>query len=352
MTDPSDRPGTAAPSVWGDATTQFFHALTPERVLASVESAAGVTCTGRALALNSMENRVYELELELDRDDLPRHDPARSVIAKFYRPGRWGAEQIADEHAFLAELAAAEIPVAAPLALATGSTLGKLSAEGEGSLLFAVFPKVTGRSPDELLADQWLQVGRLLARMHQVGAAHPAHHRLTLSPKTYGADNLHHLLEQNLVPRDCREVLTRQVTAICDQTTPWFAAVPNQRIHGDCHLGNLLSGRHGLFFVDFDDMVMGPPVQDFWLLVGGRDDEAKARLAGLIEGYEQFRTFDHRSRRLIEALRALRLIHFAAWIGRRWQDPAFPRAFPHFGTTAYWRDLVQDLDEQIDLMGR
>lgn len=335
----------SAKSAWGDKDTQYFHALTPERILDAVESSTGLRCTGRAMALNSMENRVYELEIELD--EAPRTPSERFVIAKFYRPGRWSREQILEEHQYLADLNELEIPAVAPRPYLDGSTLHKLK---DADLYYAVFPKIGGRSPDELDDDQLGRAGRLLARLHSVGAARSADHRIKLDPATYGTDNLRFLLDLKLVPSTVRDAYQATVEQIVHLTTPWFAETPVQRIHGDCHLGNLLMGRDGLFFVDFDDMVRGPVVQDVWLLVPGRDEYAQGKLRILLEAYDTMRPFDRRQLRLIEALRALRFVHFSAWIGRRWQDPAFPRAFPQFGGERYWQEQLADLREQLGLL--
>lgn len=334
-----------ATSVWGDSETRYFYELTPERILDAVEKSAGVRCTGRALALNSMENRVYEIELELD--EKPANPSDRFLIAKFYRPGRWTKEQILDEHTYLAELAELEIPVVAPRALANGSTLDQLPDAG---LFYAVFPKIGGRSPDELTSDQLAQVGRLLARLHSVGAARPARHRLALTTESYGLANLQHLIDARILPDDIRPAYQATVEQICALSKPWFDAAAVHRIHGDCHRGNLLIGREGMFFVDFDDMVTGPAVQDMWLLIPGRDDESRQQLEAMLEGYETMRDFDRSTLRLIEPLRALRFIHFSAWIGRRWADPAFPRAFPQFGTPRYWQEQLADLRDQLDII--
>jgi Ser/Thr protein kinase RdoA (MazF antagonist) len=332
-------------SVWGDKTTSFFYELTPGRILDAVEASTGLRCTGRAMALNSMENRVYEIELELD--EKPKNPSDRFVIAKFYRPGRWTREQIQEEHDFLSELQEDEIPVVAPKRLTDGATLHVMK---EAPIWYAVFPKIGGRSPDELSDEQAAQVGRLLARLHNVGATKKAEHRLTLSPETYGLQNLKHLVDQNILPPDVKAAYVATVETICRITAPWFADTTAIRIHGDCHFGNLLSGRDSLFFVDFDDMVSGPPVQDIWLLTPGRDDYATRLREILLDAYETMRPFDRRTLRLVEPLRALRFVHFSAWIGRRWQDPAFPRAFPHFGTAKYWQDQLVDLKEQLALI--
>lgn len=336
---------TQPPSVWGDATTSFFYELTPGRILDAVEASTGLRCTGRVLALNSMENRVYEIEIELE--EKPRNPSDRFVVAKFYRPGRWSKEQIQEEHDFLKELQDDEIPAVAPRAFLDGATLHTLK---EAKVHYAVFPKIGGRSPDELSDEQLAQAGRLLARLHNVGATKPARHRLTLSPETYGMQNLRHLVDAKVLPPDVQAAYVSTVERICRVTTSWFAEATPIRLHGDCHMGNLLQGRDSLFFVDFDDMVMGPPVQDVWLLVPGRDDYALRQLDVLLDAYETMRPFNRATLRLIEPLRALRFVHFSAWIGRRWQDPAFPRAFPHFGTAKYWTDQLQDLREQLALI--
>lgn len=340
-------------SMWGDAETKFFYDLTPGRVLDAVEASTGLRCSGRVLALNSMENRVYEVELDLD--ERPANPLDSFVIAKFYRPGRWTREQILDEHAYLRELTDLEIPVVAPRTFIDGDTLHQLA---DGGLYYAIFPKISGRSPDELTEDHMTQVGRLLGRMHNVGAARPASHRLTLSPASYGTANLQHLMTTGLIPRDIEKDYQTVVQEIVTLTTPWFAETPVHRIHGDCHRGNLLFGRAGphdtpsLFFVDFDDMVTGPAAQDLWLLIPGRDEPSVRLLYALLDGYETMRSFDWSTLRLIEALRALRFVHFSAWIARRWQDPAFPRAFPDFNSPQYWREQLADLREQLGLLQR
>lgn len=359
-------------SLWGDDETKFFFELTPERILDAVEASTGWRCTGRVMALNSMENRVYDVEIDRDHDNHNDHGPngtPKAVIAKFYRPGRWSEAQILDEHRFLLELQEHEVPVIAPLTLRDGQTLHRLISSdqntainpepgthlvAEPGLKYAIFPKIQGRSPDELDNDHLAQIGRLLARIHNVGAARSAHHRLVLCPATYGLNNLEFLLSKKIIPADYEQEYRDLVRRICEKTSPWFADAPRIRLHGDCHLGNLMVGRLGtdvvstrsLFFVDFDDMVIGPPVQDIWLLVPGRDHEAQMQRQVLLEAYDTMRPFDALSLRLIEPLRALRFVHFSAWIARRWQDPAFPRSFAHFGTTQYWLEQLADLREQ------
>jgi Ser/Thr protein kinase RdoA (MazF antagonist) len=315
---------------------QFF-ALTPERILDAVEL-YGRRSTGRALALNSLENRVYEVELE---------DESR-LVAKFYRPGRWSKQQILDEHAFLAELHAAEIPVVPPMARDDGATLGELVVEG-GVIYFAAFAKARGRAPEELTPDQLLQLGRLIARLHHVGGAHPAASRPRLDPQTYGEASLKILLGDDpmsgFVPPELRSRFAAAGHAIVDACArAWPTG--DIRIHGDCHLGNLLAGSSGFFFLDFDDFCHGPPVQDLWLLVPGRDEEADRQRSLLVDGYQQMRDFDRASLRLVEPLRALRIIRYAAWIAQHWRDPAFPRAFPDWDEHKTWQREVGELEQQ------
>jgi Ser/Thr protein kinase RdoA (MazF antagonist) len=276
---------------------QAFFALTPERVLDAVE-AIGRRSTGRAMALNSLENRVYDVELE---------DGAH-VVAKFYRPGRWSREAILDEHAFLDELAAEEVPVVAPLALGEHArTLGELPGEQGGAILYAVFPKVRGRPPEEPDDEQLRRLGRLVARLHQVGARRSAAARPALDPETYGAASVRAILDGPWLPIDLAARWTQVATALVDACTRAFAAQAGGeaiRLHGDCHLGNLLWGGDGPFFVDFDDFLHGPPVQDLWLLAPGGDEEAVRARTRLVEGYESMRAFDRRTLALVEPLRA------------------------------------------------
>jgi Ser/Thr protein kinase RdoA (MazF antagonist) len=327
--------------------SRFFFELTPDRVLESVE-ASGLRCTGRCLALNSFENRVYDVELE--SDEKPANPSAHRRVAKFYRPGRWTREQILEEHRFILDLVADEIPAIAPIKFEdTGETLHQTR---EGGMWYALFPKVGGRAPDELTTEQLRRIGRLLGRIHNAGARREAPHRLALTPETYARDNLRFLLEGEWIPLEFRKRYEDAVLAICERVAPWFAETPTHRLHGDCHLGNLLWNDQGPFFLDFDDMVRGPAVQDLWLLLPGRDEFARRQLDDLLEGYEEMRAFDRASLRLIEPLRALRFIHYTAWVARRWEDPAFPHAFPQFGSHRYWSDETDDLEEQLRLIER
>ncbi len=336
-----------AKTVWGENETQYFYSLTPSAILNSFEQASGYKTTGRCLALNSMENRVYELELEHEESPTSRKSLWQNFrIVKFYRPGRWTRAQIQEEHDFLFELISNEIPVVAPLKFNDESVFE----DAETGLYFAIFLKIGGRQPDELTLDRVDQIGRLFARIHLVGQARSAQHRLRLNPITYGMDSLNFLLEHEILPPEIRDAYQDTVLEIVHASTPMFEATKFQRIHGDSHLGNILWGTEGPFVVDFDDFVMGPSVQDFWLMLPGRDRHAQDLLRRLITAYRQLKDFDHSDLRLIEPLRALRFVHFHAWIAKRWQDPAFPRAFEDFGTSVFWRIQLQDLRDQLTLI--
>lgn len=313
------------------APTDLFLALTPERVLAAVES-GGLRTRPLAYPLNSFENRVYEVELE---------DRSR-VIAKFYRPGRWSAEQILEEHAFLADLAAAELPVVPALEFPGGGTLH--STEG---IHYALFDRRGGRAPDELDGGMLRRLGRLVARLHDVGARREAPHRLPLTSLDYARRDLDWLEQQGTVPEALRSRYFAAAHTICDAYDARAAGVRVHRLHGDLHLGNLLLRDGELLLVDFDDMMTGPAVQDLWLVIPGRDRAALDDREELLGGYEEMRDFDRSTLDLIEPLRGLRLIHYAAWLARRWHDPIFPRSFPHFGSDEYWREQTEDLEQQV-----
>ncbi|MCZ6874895.1 MAG: serine/threonine protein kinase [bacterium] len=341
----TQKQSTTYSQVWGKE-TQFFFALTPDKILDAVE-AAGIRCSGRVLPLNSLENRVYEVEIEVDDPSMLQTPSERFRIAKFYRPGRWTPEQILEEHQFLADLVEDEIPAVAPIPFPDGSTLRQ---SVETGIWFCLFPKIGGRAIHELDHAQLAQIGRLLARLHNVGAVRQVQHRTRLTPSSYGLNNLQVCLAEEIIPSHLARPYEELVRRIVDIISPWFEKAPYQRIHGDCHNGNLLWGSSGPFLVDFDDMVIGPPVQDIWLLLPGRDDDTLRQRRVLLEGYEQMGSFDHSTIRLIEPLRTLRMIHFATWIGKRLRDPAFPHAFPDYGTDRYWQELIQDLHEQLELI--
>jgi Ser/Thr protein kinase RdoA (MazF antagonist) len=333
--------------VWEGKETKYFYDLSPEAILEAFETSTGLRATGRSFIFNSMENRVYELEIESEIEN--QTDPRRFRIVKFYRPGRWTEAQILEEHEFLLQLVENEIPVVAPMPYLDGRTL---HCDPKTGLYYAVFPKIQGRAPQELAREDLEILGRLLARMHNVGATRSFAHRLTLSPDTYGVQCLEYLLVNNQIPLTIKDAYRDVVLRICDYVRPWFEQTETRRIHGDCHLGNIVQGRTGFSWIDFDDAVNGPYAQDLWLMIPGRDEEATEQLDILLNAYEMMRPFDRKTLRLIEPLRALRYNLFSFWIASRWEDPAFKRAFPHFGTDKYWYDQLRDLQEQWQLISQ
>jgi Ser/Thr protein kinase RdoA (MazF antagonist) len=326
--------------------TKYFYELTPEKILSAVEETE-FRCTGRILTLNSMENRVYEVEIEVPDEDKLKSISEKFRIAKFYRPGRWSKDQILEEHRFLQDLEAQDIPVITPIKFEDGTTLKKTK---ESDIYFAVFPKCGGRIPEEFNDQQLEIIGRLLARLHNVGASKKFKYRLELTPETYGLKNLEFLLSSNSISLEVKKNYEATVREIAKITGGLFRGLESIRIHGDCHLANILWGNNGPFLVDFDDTLSGPPVQDLWLILPGRDEEAQRQLDVMLTAYESMRHFDRASLKLIEGLRALRIIHFSAWIAKRWKDPAFQRAFTEFGTERYWQEQLATLNEQLSLI--
>ena len=312
--------------------TEFFFRLSPTRVLQAVE-AAGFVPSGHCFALNALENRVYDVRL----------DSGDHVVAKFYRPGRWSREIILDEHRLLGALVDAEIPVCAPLKFPDGDTLHEIE-----DIHYAIWPRTGGRSPDELADDQVEMLGRLMARIHTIAADIGAPHRRTLDSDSVPLQALDLLEDGNWIPPSCAARYGNAVEALVEIYLERSRDIEIQPIHGDCHAGNLLRGDEGWFFLDFDDMVIGPPVQDVWMLLPGRDLEADRQRRLLVEAYKQFRPFDDRSFSLIEPLRGFRFVFYAGWIARRWEDPAFPDTFPHFGTDDYWETETRDLEELVE----
>ncbi|MEW5863011.1 MAG: serine/threonine protein kinase [Pseudomonadota bacterium] len=313
-----------------------YDGLTPDTVLDAL-AAAGWRGDGRLLALNSFENRVYQVGLEA----------GGHVVAKFYRPGRWSDAQILEEHAFARELAECEIPVVAPLE-AGGRTLFE-----HAGFRFAVFPRRGGRAPeleDEAVLE-W--IGRFLGRIHAVGAARAFAHRPPLDADTFGTEPREWLLASGFIPPDLLPAwaaASAQALERARQTIAAAGAVPGIRLHGDCHAGNILWTEAGPHFVDLDDARTGPAVQDLWMLLPAERPSAERALRALLAGYRRFQDFDARELMLIEPLRTLRLVHYCAWIARRWNDPAFPAAFPWFGTARYWQDRILELREQTAAM--
>ncbi|EQC51649.1 serine/threonine protein kinase [Bacteriovorax sp. DB6_IX] len=330
--------------VWGDSETQFFFHLNPDTVLDAIE-ALGLKTTGRCLTLNSMENRVYEIEI--DTPLISTQSPSDNfVIAKFYRPGRWSKEQILEEHEFLKDLKEAEIPVIAPHEF-DGGTLFKLK---DHELYYTLFPKRGGRAPEEMNEEQLQIMGRLLARIHNIGAQKEAKSRIHINPTTFGEQNLKFLLDGKFIPAHFEHSYKESVETLCQLIHPLFKDIKTHRIHGDCHKGNIILRDDNPFFIDFDDMLMGPAVQDVWLVVPGTDQESIIDRNILLEAYDSMRSFDYQSLKLIEPLRALRYIHFSAWIAKRWEDPAFKQAFAHFDNDSYWSTQIADLQTQINLI--
>lgn len=334
--------------------THAFESLTPDLVLDALDS-VGLRGDGRLTALSSYENRVYQVHLE----------DGGAVVTKFYRPGRWSDAQIQEEHDFSAELMAAEIPVIGPLKL-QGQTLHHF-----GDFSFSVSPRRGGRAPELDDAEVLEWIGRFLARIHTVGARQPFVHRPALDVETFGTEPMQWLLEHDRVPLDVQSAWTR----VCQTAIDLIAAcaplaratgqnginssgIRLLRLHGDCHPGNILwtpvdaapANGPGPHFVDLDDARTGPAVQDLWMLLSGDRMQRTRQLGALVDGYEQFREFNRDELALIEPLRTLRLIHYSAWLARRWSDPTFPVNFPWFGSSDYWQGQVQMLEEQCEAM--
>ncbi len=310
-----------------------YQELGPDRILDCIE-AAGFACSGQLQALNSYENRVYQVGLE----------EGPPLVAKFYRPGRWSDAAILEEHAFTLELAEREIPVVAPLLGRDGRSLWQVD-----GFRFALYPRRGGRAPELERDDELRWLGRFIGRIHALGAVRPFEHRPRLSLEHHGRASLDFILGHGFVPdyllaayREAAEALLAAIGECFAAHTPWRSI----RLHGDCHPGNVLWTDAGLHFVDFDDALMGPAVQDLWMLLSGDVNEARRQLIPLLQGYEEFHDFEHAELALVEALRGLRMIHYSAWLARRWDDPAFPAAFPWFGSPRYWEEQVQSLREQ------
>ncbi len=316
-----------------------FSHLLPDVILSAVED-QGYCPTGVFTPLNSYENRVYLIELE----DAP------ALVAKFYRPERWTKESILEEHRFVYALLDNELPVVAPLPLKKsvkqGTTLGLTE-----KIYYALYPRFRGRERDELSLDDRRILGRLLARMHLVGENFKAPHRISLLPQTYGYQSLEFILTQPFLPPDIKSnleiVLTQALKLVENAWSKNIAAFP---VHGDCHLGNILWNDKGPHFVDFDDMVIAPPVQDLWMLFHGTSEEVAEQKKSFFEGYDLFRDFDFETLRFVEPLRTLRQIKYAAWIGERYLEPAFQRAFPYYEQRRYWEEFLQAIKEQLSAL--
>ena len=314
----------------------LFSALTPDAVLDALDS-IGLRSDGRLLALNSYENRVYQAGME--------DGPAQ--VVKFYRAARWTDAAILEEHAFVATLSEREIPVVPALEI-NGRTLHDFD-----GFRFSVFARHGGRAPEIDDCDTLEWMGRFIGRIHAIGALEAFRHRPTLDIRSFGTEPSEYILANDFIPADLIEAYRGVVALALDGVRRCFdraGDVRTLRLHGDCHVGNVLWTDAGPHFVDFDDSRMGPAIQDLWMLLSGERAEQTQQFGDLLAGYEDFYDFDPRELHLLEALRTLRLIHYSAWIARRWDDAAFPAAFPWFNTQRYWQDRVLELREQIALM--
>jgi Ser/Thr protein kinase RdoA (MazF antagonist) len=311
-----------------------FQELTPDAVIAAVEGALGVRCTNLFRPLNSYINRVYELE----RED------GGGLVAKFYRPGRWSADALHDEHDFMQKLVEAEVPVVAPLPLLDGGTLGSVA-----GIHFAVYPKKSGRTFDEYTDEQWVELGRLLGRVHTVGSALRPRDRITMAPDRSTRSQVDYLLDGGFIPPDLAGRFRDLTGTFIEEAAPLFHGVEMICIHGDCHISNLIYRPGESFYViDFDDMSVGPPVQDFWMLLPGYRGDSLVEIDIFLEGYETFRRFDRRTLKLIGPLRAMRFIHYMAWCAHQVAEDGHSRVAPDFGTRDYWLRELGDLGAQME----
>lgn len=319
-----------------DDSTLAFTGLQPDDIFETLDE-LGFICNGRFLALNSYENRVYKIGLE-DNDH---------IVVKFYRPGRWSDAAIHEEHTFTEELAQKEIPVVAPLSI-DGQTLFH-----SGPFRLAVYPCRGGRAPELDDFDQLQQLGRLVARIHLVGETADFANRPQIDVESYGTSSCDYLLDEEFIPDEMRDAYSSVAELVIDgvgHSGDRSGAFEELRLHADFHPGNVLVAAEHFHIVDLDDARSGPAVQDLWMFLSGDRDEQTPQLTALLRGYEEFRRFDARELHLIEALRSLRIMHYAAWLARRWGDPAFKHAFPWFDTRRYWDEHVLDLREQVALM--
>jgi Ser/Thr protein kinase RdoA (MazF antagonist) len=322
--------------ITSDKTNQqtAFHSLTPDTVITLVENVLGKRCTNLCRPLISYINRVYELQAE----------DGSGLVVKFYRPGRWSQKGLQDEHDFLLELAGDEIPVVAPLLLRDGSSLGSYN-----NIHFAVFPKMGGRSFDEYSDDQWEELGRLLGRTHNIGAMHLPEDRLTMAPDRSTRQQVDYILAGSFMPDDLLARFRDLTDSLIREITPLFDKNKMIRIHGDCHFSNLIYRPDESFYIiDFDDMAIGPPVQDFWMLLPGHREDSLVEIDIFLEGYEMFRGLDMNSLRLIEPLRAMRYIHYTAWCAYQFAEDGETRVREDFGSRQYWQTEMGDLEDQLE----
>jgi Ser/Thr protein kinase RdoA (MazF antagonist) len=313
-----------------------YSQLGPDTIVNAVESLNYIS-DRRVLALNSYENRVYQVGIE----------DAKPIIAKFYRPARWTDEMIKEEHLFTLELAEADLPVVAPLVIDNETIF---NFEG---YRFSLYPRFGGYSPELDNSDHLLQLGRILAQLHNIGETKPFSHRPAISIEDFVVKPVQYILENNFIPMDLEtayKTLTDDLLIRINSCFEQAGEYKTLRLHGDCHQGNILTRDENFYIVDFDDSRTGPAVQDIWMFLSGDRQYMTARLNDFMEGYTEFREFSARELHLVEALRTLRLIHYAAWLAQRWQDPAFPIAFPFFNTQRYWEEHILSLREQVSLM--
>ena len=315
-----------------------YASLEPALILDAIES-TGLRCSGSLFALNSYENRVYQVGIEEDNP----------LIAKFYRPHRWSNAAILEEHQFSSELLKREIPVVAPLAILAEQTLYEYQ-----GYRFAVFPRQGGRTLELDNLDHLEWIGRFIGRLHAVGTCQPFKHRLTLDAQSYGAIPYEFLSQNNFIPEELRLHYQQTMTIILQQIALIFqkiGPIRSIRLHGDCHAGNILWRDTGPQIVDLDDCLMGPAIQDLWMLLSGDTEaEKNLQLSTLLDGYQEFYDFNFREVQLIEVFRTLRMIHYSAWLARRWEDPTFPLHFPWFNTPHYWHEQWEHLQDQIALL--
>ena len=310
-----------------------FSSLEPNFILQAIES-GGYVCDGRVLTLNSYENRVFQIGIE-------DGDP---IIAKFYRPNRWTTKQIQEEHDFCFELADAELPVVAPLRNAEGKTIFNFD-----EFRFSLFPRKGGRAPELDNQDNLYVLGRFLGRMHLIGASEQFKFRPAIDSKTYGHESVNYISEY-FIPAELKQAyqsLTKDLLQRIDSIISEVDSVQIIRVHGDCHIGNMLWRDNAPHFIDFDDCRMAPAVQDIWMLLSGSRDEQRSQLIDILDGYNEFGEFNMSELSLIAVMRTLRMLYFSAWLARRWDDPAFPHGFPWFNTPQYWESHVLSLREQL-----
>lgn len=313
-----------------------FDRLQPDFILDAIEN-IGFECDGRVTALNSYENRVYQIGIE-------NEEP---VIAKFYRPNRWSNEQIQEEHDYCYELVDAELPVVAPI-----QNEHKVSLFEHNEFRFSLYPRKGGRAPELDNLDNLFILGRFLGRIHMIGAARPFQYRPAIDSQSYGHDSVAYLKE-HFIPDDLQtnyDSITRQLLDHIDSTLDSTKNITSIRVHGDCHIGNMLWRDELPHFIDFDDSRMAPAVQDVWMLLSGDQREQNIQLSEIIEGYNEFSDFNTQELKLIESLRTLRMLYFSAWLARRWDDPAFPMGFPWFNTRQYWENYLNELNDQTVML--